>query len=160
VRTRVCDLFGIDVPIFAFSHCRDVVAAVSRAGGFGVLGAATITPDQLELELQWLDKELGGEFPYGVNVLMAASYEEGTADELQARIPQGHREYVDGLIERFEIPELPPDAPPPTGIFGSIEFRGVPEVGLRSLEIAFDYGVKAMVSALGPAPKEIVDRAH
>src|SRR5581483_2729289 len=55
VRTRVCDMFGIEVPIFAFSHCRDVVAAVSKAGGLGVLGAATITPEELELELEWLD---------------------------------------------------------------------------------------------------------
>ena len=31
-------MFGIDVPIFAFSHCRDVVVEVSRAGGMGVLG--------------------------------------------------------------------------------------------------------------------------
>ena len=39
MHTRICDLLGIEFPIFAFSHCRDVVAAVSRAGGFGVFGA-------------------------------------------------------------------------------------------------------------------------
>jgi NAD(P)H-dependent flavin oxidoreductase YrpB (nitropropane dioxygenase family) len=159
VRTRVCDMFGIDVPIFGFSHCRDVVAALSKAGGLGVLGAATITPEQLELELQWLDNELQGK-PYGVNVLMAASFVDGTAEELEAMIPEGHRDYVRSLEERFAIPPLPPDAAPPHGIFGSIEFRGMPDVGMRGLEIAFDHDVKVIVSALGPAPKDVIDRAH
>lgn len=107
-------MFGIDVPIFGFSHCRDVVAALSKAGGLGVLGAATITPEQLELELQWLDNELQGK-PYGVNVLMAASYVDGSPEELEAMIPEGHREYVRGLEERFAIPPLPADAAPPHG---------------------------------------------
>lgn len=159
MRTRICEQFGIDVPIFGFSHCRDVVAALSNAGGLGVLGAATITPEQLELELQWLDAELQGK-PYGVNVLMAASYVEGTPEELEAMIPDEHRVFVARLEERFQIPPLPENAAPPTGIFGSIEFRGMPEVGLRGLEIAFEHDVKVIVSALGPAPPEVVERAH
>ena len=32
-------MLGVEFPICAFSHCRDVVAAVSNAGGFGILGA-------------------------------------------------------------------------------------------------------------------------
>jgi NAD(P)H-dependent flavin oxidoreductase YrpB (nitropropane dioxygenase family) len=159
VRTRVCDIFGIDVPIFAFSHCRDVVAAVSKAGGLGVLGAATITPDELKLELEWLDAELGT-LPYGINVLMAAKFVEGSQEELERQIPEEHRRFVAGLEERFQIPPLPENAAPPTGIFGSIEFRGAPDIGLRSLEIAFQHNVKVMVSALGPAPPELIERAH
>ncbi len=73
MRTRVCDMFGIDLPIFAFSHCRDVVAAVSKAGGLGVLGALAFSPEQLEIELKWIDEHVDGK-PYGVDVVMSASY--------------------------------------------------------------------------------------
>ena len=44
----LADDLGIEYPIFAFSHCRDVVAAVTNAGGMGVLGALAFTPDELE----------------------------------------------------------------------------------------------------------------
>ena len=60
MRTRICDLVGVDFPLFAFSHCRDVVAAVSKAGGFGVLGCTSFTPEQLKLELDWLDAHVDG----------------------------------------------------------------------------------------------------
>ena len=73
MHTRICDTFGIDLPIFAFSHCRDVVAAVSRAGGMGVLGALYFTPDELEIELAWIDEHVDGK-PYGVDVVMPAKY--------------------------------------------------------------------------------------
>ena len=66
---RVCELTGADFPLFAFSHCRDVVAAVSKAGGFGVLGATRFSPDQLEEELAWIDAHVEGA-PYGVDVLV------------------------------------------------------------------------------------------
>jgi len=73
VRTRLCDTFGIEFPIFAFSHCRDVVAAVSKAGGLGVLGALAFpSPEALEVELRWIDEHVGGK-PYGVDVVMPAS---------------------------------------------------------------------------------------
>ncbi len=73
MRTDLCDLFGIDVPIFAFSHCRDVVAAVTNAGGLGVLGALAFSPEQLELELAWIDDNVDGK-PYGVDTVMPMSY--------------------------------------------------------------------------------------
>ena len=41
---RICELTGAEFPLFAFSHCRDVVAAVSKAGGLGVLGATRFSP--------------------------------------------------------------------------------------------------------------------
>ncbi|HKN92059.1 MAG TPA: nitronate monooxygenase, partial [Acidimicrobiia bacterium] len=69
MRTSICDQLGMEYPVLAFSHCRDVVAAVTRGGGFGVLGATTLTPDQLEVELRWIDEAVGGK-PYGVDVLV------------------------------------------------------------------------------------------
>ena len=74
MRTELCDVFGIDVPIFAFSHCRDVVAAVTNAGGMGVLGALAFSPEQLEIELKWIDEHVDGK-PYGVDIVMPAKYE-------------------------------------------------------------------------------------
>ena len=94
---------GIEFPIFAFSHCRDVVAAVSRAGGFGVLGALAFAPDELEVELNWIDEHVGDK-PYGVDIVMPAKYmgkgggSEATIDSLSAMIPQGHRDFVDKVL--------------------------------------------------------------
>ena len=88
MRTSLCDLFGIEYPIFAFTHCRDVVAAVSKAGGFGVLGAVGFSPEQLEIELNWIDDNVNG-MPYGVDTVMpqkAVDVEGGSPDEMYATI--------------------------------------------------------------------------
>ena len=36
LRTKLCDMLGIEFPIIAFTHCKDVVAAVVNAGAFAV----------------------------------------------------------------------------------------------------------------------------
>src|SRR3954464_2269194 len=110
MRTRLCDVFGIEYPIFAFSYRREVVAAVSRAGGLGVLGAVQFTAERLEDELRWIDENVGGK-PYGVDVVMPASYagaEQGGFGkaELEQMIPEGHKRYVDEVLSRFGVPEL------------------------------------------------------
>ena len=111
MRTPLCDSFGIDVPIFAFSHCRDVVAAVSQAGGFGVLGALAFSPEQLEIELKWIDEHIGGK-PYGVDVVMPATYKRGEAGDfskadLEKMLPEGHKKWIDQVLARYEVPPLP-----------------------------------------------------
>src|SRR3990172_9633335 len=98
MRTRICDTFKIEFPIFAFSHCRDVVAAVSRAGGFGVLGALAFSPEQLEIELKWIDEHVEGR-PYGVDIVMpassvAATHPEITKADLERMIPQPHPPFL------------------------------------------------------------------
>ncbi len=110
MRTEICDLFGIELPIFAFSHCRDVVAAVGRAGGFGVLGAVGFPPDQLEVELNWIDAHIGDK-PYGVDIVIPGKYEGmGEVDPskleemLQAMIPKGHRDYVQKILADHGVP--------------------------------------------------------
>jgi NAD(P)H-dependent flavin oxidoreductase YrpB (nitropropane dioxygenase family) len=159
VRTPLCDVFDIDVPIFGFSNCREVVAAISLAGGLGVFGAAAYSPDELELELQWLDDKLGGR-PYGVNVLMAASVEEGDADELAARIPEEQKRFVATLDERFGIPPLPDNASRPPTIFRNMELRSTHGWARPQVEVALAHGVRLLSSALGPAPADIVEQAH
>ncbi|MYE13446.1 MAG: nitronate monooxygenase, partial [Gammaproteobacteria bacterium] len=94
MKTPVCEMFGIDFPLFAFSHCRDVIAAVSNAGGFGVLGAVGHTPESLDIELTWLDEHVNGK-PYGVDLLVPTSLDSKeealAAAEIEARIPAGHK---------------------------------------------------------------------
>src|ERR1700676_2857518 len=113
MHTPLCEMFGIEYPIFAFTHCRDVVAAVSKAGGLGVLGAVGFSPEQLEVELNWIDDNIDGK-PYGVDTVMpqkAADVHGESADDLIAQIrgmiDAAHWAYVDELMERFELPPLP-----------------------------------------------------
>ena len=95
MRTDICEKLGFEFHIFAFSHCRDVVAAVTNAGGFGVLGALAFSPEQLDMELKWIDEHVGGK-PYGVDIVIPAKYvgrNEGDIQktDLQGMIPEEHR---------------------------------------------------------------------
>ena len=101
------DRLGIEFPLFAFSHCRDVVAAVSNAGGFGVLGAAGFAPEELDTELRWIDDHVGGK-PYGVDLLipenLSVRTEAGaTVRDLTALIPDKHRQFVGELLRKHGI---------------------------------------------------------
>ena len=107
MKTPICDQFGIDFPLFAFSHCRDVVAAVTNAGGFGVLGGTAFTPEQLEHELAWIDGQVRGR-PYGVDIIVPAKY-EGKGENLSGgqladRIPGEYRAFVTELLAAHDIP--------------------------------------------------------
>src|SRR5438128_10105143 len=104
VRTPLCDRLGIELPIFAFTHCRDVVAAVARAGGFGVLGAVGFSPEQLEVELKWIDEHVGDR-PYGVDIVIPGKYEGmGELDPVKleqmllASIPEQHRKFAEKVL--------------------------------------------------------------
>ena len=159
MHTKVCDMLGIEFPILAFSHCRDVVAAVSRAGGFGVLGVTAHTPDQLEIDLSWIEEETKGK-PYGVDIIIPAKYtgsEEGglSAAKLATLIPGEHREFVNDLLRRYDVPPLPADEPVPTGE-GSWSHKGAQPL----IDIALGHPIKLIANALGPAPAELVSAAH
>jgi NAD(P)H-dependent flavin oxidoreductase YrpB (nitropropane dioxygenase family) len=154
VKTAFSELVGIEFPVAAFSHCRDVVAAVSRAGGLGVFGAAHTTPARLEVELSWIEAHAGGR-PYAVDVLVPAKHAGENETELLGRIPVRHREFMQELTDRFAIPPRKPE--------GTHDFRGLlgsHERARANLEVALDHQVKVLASALGPFPRDIVDEAH
>ena len=161
--TPIAERLGIEFPIFAFSHCRDVVAAVTNAGGFGVLGALAFGPERLEIELNWIDEHVNGK-PYGVDFAMPVNYvgKGGGADAsfeaLDAMIPQTHRDFVDSLLARYDVPELPPELQGgPVAAAG----LGVDEMGPNQVEICLAHpNVKMIVNALGPPPQYVVERAH
>ncbi len=111
MKNDITDLFGIEFPIFAFSHCRDVVAAVTKAGGLGVLGAVAHTDEQLEIDLDWIEAEIG-DLPYGVDLIIPARYlgeEEGgySAEQVERLIPAEQRAFVDDILQRYAVPDLP-----------------------------------------------------
>jgi NAD(P)H-dependent flavin oxidoreductase YrpB (nitropropane dioxygenase family) len=160
MRTPVCDLLGIEFPILAFSHCRDVVAAVSKAGGMGVLGAVAHTPEHLDMELDWIEQEVGGK-PYGVDILIPAKYvgrDEGGLDRgrLAELITEEHREFVASMMERYGVPDLPADEERASGLL-SWSHKGAAPL----IDVALSRrGIRLIANALGPAPPDLVDRAH
>lgn len=162
----MCDLFGIDLPIFAFSHCRDVVAEVSRAGGFGVLGVTALTPEQLEVELAWIEERVGDK-PYGVDVLVPAKFvgrDRGGLDgaEIRDLIPDAHREFVRSLMSKYGVPPLPADdGPAGGGRAGAVRGWNLAyETVAPLLDVALAHRVSVVANALGPPPPELVERAH
>ena len=109
MQTRICRRLGCDSPIFAFTHCRDVVVEVTKAGGFGVLGAVTFSPEQLEAELRWIDRHVGDR-AYGVDVLIPGKYDtatEASNAEVLDLIPATHRAFVQKLLDEAGLPPLP-----------------------------------------------------
>jgi len=158
MRTPLCDLLGIEFPLFAFSHCRDVVAAVSNAGGFGVLGASRHTPEELELELKWIDEHVHGR-PYGVDILIPENMvgRDGSVDieTLRARVPERHKEFVQALLARYDV-TLDLDDPR----VAKREMPLLPAVSARLMDVAFSHPIKLIANALGVPPQSMIDRAR
>jgi NAD(P)H-dependent flavin oxidoreductase YrpB (nitropropane dioxygenase family) len=159
MRTPICETLGIEFPLFAFSHCRDVVAAVTNAGGFGVLGALTFTPEQLDEELTWIDAHTGGR-PYGVDIVIPAKYvgrEAGDMSnvDLKKMIPPEVSKFLNDLLAKHEVPELP------EGFGGFSEMLGWSAGGGRAhLEVAMKHPIRLLVNALGPPPEDVIELAH
>ncbi len=164
MRTSICDRLDIDLPVFAFSHCRDVVVEVTKAGGFGVLGAVTFSPEQLERELAWIDSHVGGR-GYGVDVLIPVRYDrdsEADSSSVQDMIPQQQRAFVEEFLDREGVPTLPKDeARQAAQELAARERNTTPAGARRLIDVALRHPqVKLVVSALGPPPKEMVDEFH
>ena len=159
MRTSICDRLGIEFPIFAFSHCRDVVAAVSRAGGLGVLGAVAYSPEQLELELQWIDENVDGK-PYGVDTVIPAEYVgKGEGDfnkeDLENMIPTAHRDFIEDLLNKHNVP------PVPEGVEKAESLLGWSASGGRAhVEVALNHPISLIANALGPPPADVIETAH
>ncbi|HET8621471.1 MAG TPA: nitronate monooxygenase family protein, partial [Acidimicrobiales bacterium] len=161
MRTEFCETLGIEFPIFAFSHCRDVVAEVSRAGGLGVLGAVGFSPDQLETELAWLDDHVGDR-PYGVDIVIPSKYEgmdldDMTPDELEAEmarhVPDGHRAFGAKLLADHGVPELP-EGDKHHELLGWTSVTAGPQV-----DVILDHPAARLVAnALGTPPPDVVAR--
>jgi NAD(P)H-dependent flavin oxidoreductase YrpB (nitropropane dioxygenase family) len=162
MKTAVADMLGVEYPILAFSHCRDVVAAVTNAGGFGVLGAVAHTPKQLEIDLTWIDEHVGDK-PYGVDLLLPQKYEgadEGGLDRdaLRQLLPAEQQAFVDDIMARYQVPELDEEQREAVSRLGGMNVS--PKGYEPLLEVAFDHPIRLIASALGPPPAALVERAH
>jgi NAD(P)H-dependent flavin oxidoreductase YrpB (nitropropane dioxygenase family) len=157
----LADEFGMGHAIFGFSHCRDVVAAVSRAGGMGVLGAANMTPEQFEVELTWLDENLDGK-PYGVDVLIPAKYEHVDGDTLEEMgvkyaemVPAAHTKFINDVLQELGVPAPDPSEPPLI-----LPPRRTHRRAAQHIEIALNHRVALLANGLGPLPAQYIEAAH
>ena len=163
MQTRIRDRLGFDTPIFAFSHCRDVIVEVTKAGGYGVLGASTYSPEQLEIELAWIDAHVGDR-PYGVDVIIPVKYDrEAEAEfgkiDLHDLIPTAHKTFMEGLLAAEGVPELPDDERQRIK-HEIIVGRGAmtPDGARRLLDVVLKHPkIRLVVSALGAPPADVVE---
>lgn len=159
MKTPICDMFGIEFPLIAFTHCRDVVVAVSKAGGMGVFGAVAHPPDRLEEELGWIDAHIDGR-PYGIDLIVPNKIAQEsvgglTRDKVQAAIPQEYFQFAAGILAQHDIPS--------EGVYGfrdasfrasqNMQASGAAEV----LEVAFAHPIKLVANALGVPPQIMLD---
>jgi NAD(P)H-dependent flavin oxidoreductase YrpB (nitropropane dioxygenase family) len=160
MNTPACELLGIEFPLFAFSHCRDVVAAVTNAGAFGVLGAMRYDADELEVVLRWIDEQVGDK-PYGVDVIVPERYEgkgEGLDPEaLASRISDAHWQFLERLLAEHDLAgvwnrEIAIASSRASGLFSDANVDAL-------LDVAFSHPIRLIANALGPAPERLIERA-
>ena len=156
MRTSLCPLLGIEHPIVGFSPSEHVAAAISRAGGLGVLGCVRFNdPADLDKVLDWMDAHTDGK-PYGVDVVMPARVPaEGASRDLGSLIPAGHREFVQDTLLKLGVPPLPEDSPAGDGVLGWLH-----SVARQHVEVALAHPARLIANALGPPPPDVISRAH
>jgi NAD(P)H-dependent flavin oxidoreductase YrpB (nitropropane dioxygenase family) len=158
MKSPICEMLSIDFPLLAFSHCRDVVAAVSRAGGMGVFGAVNLPPDRLREELTWIDAHCGGK-PYGVDLIvpnsMEGKSEAFSRDALLAAVPQQHKDFATGILTSHGIEpgDLEEDRQRSVGFARNMRAEGA----ANSLEVAFDFPIRLIANALGVPPPAMLE---
>jgi NAD(P)H-dependent flavin oxidoreductase YrpB (nitropropane dioxygenase family) len=162
MKTELCDKLGIEVPIFAFTHCRDVVVEVSKAGGLGVLGAVGFTVEQLREELDWIDEHIGDK-PYAVDIVIPQKYEgmdekdpDKLLESLESMVTQEHRDFAEKLLTDHGVPAMPDDGGPKGGLQGWTEATARPLL----VEALTRPQCVMIANALGTPPKEIIDEIH
>ncbi|MEM9255851.1 MAG: nitronate monooxygenase family protein [Pseudomonadota bacterium] len=160
MQTDFCKKLGIEVPIFAFTHCRDVVVAVSKAGGIGVLGAVGYSPEQLKEELDWIDEHIGDHI-YGVDTAIPQKYEgmEKTSaaelvEMLNAAIPQEHRDFAAKLLGDAGVPDWPDKDDDVTLSFSAVQAQALVDESLTRPQC------RMIVNALGTPPDDIIKQVQ
>ncbi|MCX4555525.1 NAD(P)H-dependent flavin oxidoreductase [Streptomyces umbrinus] len=156
MQTELSKKLGVEHALFGFTPFPAVAAAISRAGGFGVLGAVRYTaPDDLKRDLDWIEAHVDG-MPYGLDVVMPAKKVEGVTEaDVEAMIPEGHRQYVKDTLAKYGVPELAEGEASGWRITGWME-----QVARNQLDVAFDYPIKLLANALGSPPADVIQRAH
>ena len=162
MNSKLCEELGIEFPLFAFSHCRDVVAAVTKAGGFGVFGATNLSGPELEIELNWIDSQVNG-MPYGVDLIVPNNFvgkgENLSDEEMLGKVPQSHKDFAHNILENNGIDVDPNELEEDRKNHLRFGKNMTPEGAHESLTVAFNHPIKMIVNALGMPPKQMVDMA-
>ncbi len=162
MRTPLCDDLDIEFPIFAFTHCRDVVVAVSKAGGFGVLGAVGFTPEQLEIELNWIDENIG-DHTYGVDIVIPNKYEgmdanlsaDDLGEMLRSMVPQAHLDFGRKILADHGV-QVEEGSDNALQLLGWTEATATPQV-----EVALRHPKMTLIAnALGTPPADMIEHIH
>ena len=155
-RTALCDRLGIEHPIVGFTPSEHVAAAVSRAGGLGVLGCVRFNdPAELDRALDWMDANTGGR-PYGIDVVMPARVPtEGAARDLNRLIPEAHKDFVEQTLLKLGVPPLPDGAQAADGVLGWLH-----SIARQHVEVALTHPARLIANALGPPPPDVIASAH
>jgi NAD(P)H-dependent flavin oxidoreductase YrpB (nitropropane dioxygenase family) len=155
-------MFGIDFPLFAFSHCRDVVVEVTKAGGMGVLGAVDVrSPEAFEAELKWIDDHVGGK-PYGVDFIVPNKFEgkgeKTTQSEAAMSVPAVYKEFARSILRQHEIDTS--DLTDEKFARGSKIGKNIRDEGAQSLlDVALSHPIKLIANALGTPPQYMLQRS-
>lgn len=154
MRTSLCDTLGIEHPIFGFTPSEHVAAAISRAGGLGVLGCVRFNDAaDLAKTLDWMDENTDGK-PYGVDIVMPAKIPaEGAAIDLDKLIPPGHKDFVERTLQKLGVPPLAGEAR--AGVLGWLH-----SVARSHVDVALEHPIKLIANALGSPPVDVIDKAH
>ena len=163
MKSVICDMFGIEFPLLAFSHCRDVVVEVSKAGGMGVFGAVDISsPEQFERELRWIDEHVDGK-PYGVDFIVPHKF-EGKGKQIStasavASVPANYKEFARDLLQRYGIDTS--DLTDERFERGSRIGKNIRDAGAQDLlDVAFSHPIRLIANALGTPPDYMLERSR
>ena len=158
MKSPICDLLDIEFPLVAFTHCRDVVVAVSKAGGMGVLGAAGYSPEPLEIELNWIDEHIDGK-PYGVDLIAPTSMvdkdESKSATELAEMVPDDMKQFAAGILARHNIDTADVYNEVPRSRGGMLGEKRAANI----IDVAFNHPIRLIVNALGVPPAYMLEMA-
>lgn len=160
MQSRICELLKIDFPLVAFSHCRDVVVEVSKAGGMGVLGAVGLSPEALDREMHWIDAQIDGK-PYGVDVLipgaMLGKGERHSPEELVRQIPDAHKQFTEEILARHGVEGDAINDEQRASSAGFAENLRA-DGAARLLDVAFNHPIGLVANALGVPPADMLAR--
>lgn len=149
MQSPICAMLSIEFPLLAFSHCRDVVVAVSKAGGMGVFGAASLPPARLEEELAWIDAHIGGK-PYGVDLIVPNSFAgKGESRSALPPIPAEHKAFVADLLGKHGVDDGILALP---AVGGGLGDNMTDDGAAALLEVAFRHPIGLIANALGVPP--------
>jgi NAD(P)H-dependent flavin oxidoreductase YrpB (nitropropane dioxygenase family) len=156
MKSPICDLLDIEFPLVAFTHCRDVVVEVSKAGGLGVLGAAGHNAETLEIELNWIDEHIDG-MPYGVDLIaptsMAVTDDDASSEEILSMVPDEHRMFASGILAQHQI-DSTDVYQNQRGTAGGFLTKGRAS---NIIDVVFSHPIKLIANALGVPPRYMLD---